>query len=162
MTGPILEPDFVAELLATRDLYNAMLAERARWERDVRAAARRHAFDEITAFAHLHVPAAINDATLPLTGLCYRVLQLGRTAGQKQVADLKAAATMAEAALQNPLGGPDEAVAVAAALRAEVTRLRELIGNHARTVHLDGDGQRPCRCDCCELIRDMDTLDGQS
>lgn len=157
-----------AELTKTRDLYYQILATENERERRSRAGERRAVQEHIDSLAEHYVRHAASGALVPLTGLVYRVQQLGDRAGAKQVAELKTAASEADAALR--LYGRDTPPAVKeiAAERAEVTRLRDHVLAAGRELHDQhaagggdsglGPGQGGCKCRGCMLIIGMDDV----
>lgn len=147
------------ELTRLRDRHQRMLIDRERWRESVYAAARREALREVEHSRDRRIAAAVSESLRPITGLIYRVGQLGDRAGTAQVAALKAAATEADRAVRTTSrtasDDPD-----AERLRKEITRLRGVITASARHMHeAVGTSWTGCRCPGCDLIVAMDTQD---
>lgn len=154
------------EHTALHDRYMRLLTQQQRWSERVRAAARRTATEQVTAFAHLHVRQAITGAG---GDAVYHVLRLARELPERpkaaQVRALRSAAENAEhlrVSARDRDGEPGDAFQ---ATRAEQTRLRDYIVASGRALHAryGVDNHDPaslgCECPGCQMIIGMDLVD---
>lgn len=157
-----------AELTKFRDRYqNLLMTQEQRHRRD-RATLRRAAQEDTDQFAAVYVVRDVEAAMLPLSGLVYRVEQLGEKASAKQVEELKQAAAQARLILEQRREDPPGARLIKD-LQAEVSRLRDHVmtagrGLHAAHVAAGGDvglgpGELGCVCPGCLLIVGMDDVE---
>lgn len=149
--------ELTAEMTRLRDEVARLLVDRSRHDRDVRAAARRTAQDDAQLWADHHFRHLIDTAAQDVTGLIYRVGQLGDRATALQVRELKDAAQAARLVLASARQRAERAPDYAGRVRREVDRLRAYIVEAGQKTHAEAGGDPAgCRCGGCELIRGMD------
>ena len=156
--GEVTLSSLSAELTALRDRHQTLLTDQSRRDERVRAAARRAAAADALRYSRIYVNAAIEEALLPLTGLTYRVEQLGERAGTRQVTELRTAARAARAALDLARATRPKEASLVDDLQGEVARLRLYVTVTGRAMHVaSGQADVDCECPGCHLIIGMDS-----
>jgi hypothetical protein len=155
-----------AELTRLGDQQARSITDRRGWEERTTAAARRAAQDHMRTWAGLYyLQPALTDLTFPLEETLGRAANVdpawGRTKDQRALLEtLKVRAGQAQQQLQEVAAGAEPAWQ-ADPREAEITRLRQVITDHAQALHKQyappSDGFTACTCPGCELIRAMDT-----
>ncbi|WP_405149492.1 hypothetical protein OG589_14710 [Sphaerisporangium sp. NBC_01403] len=141
------------ELTRLNDRYMLLLKERGAWERSVRSAAGRAAWDRV-AFSYSYY--LVGKVKEPFGLLCGRIEMLPERPKPDQIERLKWAA----ADLRKELSKHDNDTS---GLVAEVTRLRDIVQTQAKNLHERfGNDRAPlapggqCECPGCELVRSLD------
>ena len=160
--------DCEAELTALNDRYMRLLGERAGWERQARAAARREAQDHMRAFAHLILPGLLDELMNHVRPALYRASEADPAMGRRQLDRSRLLSLKTEA--ERALRAWDERTSMnrlpadfaADPREAEITRLRQVITAAGQQLHREqappSDGFTACPCRGCNVIRDMDTV----
>lgn len=153
-----------AELTAVNDRYMRLLTERRQWQSDVQAAARAAVQGWMRTFSAFYLRGVMEEVSAPVREIAGRAsmltpeMALARHRPQLE-AFLRAAALNLRQWDQAYGAAEDDAVRMWETWRAENQRLRDLVMTAARALHAQS-GRPPggCRCDGCEMIRAMDTV----
>jgi hypothetical protein len=149
-----------AELTALNDRYMRVLGDRSERERGMKAVFRSQYQDDLNTFGGWYAAAAMSRAL----GRLARVAALASnlTPGMALARHREAIAAVRQAgaeALSWQGGEAAGAERLWGEWRAENTRLRALVRQAGRALHArHGTPAGGCRCDGCEVIRDMDAV----
>lgn len=135
----------------------AHLAQEARREREMAAVIRGREWRQVQLHGEREAHHRAAELLRPIEGVLYRIEQLGDRAGVKQVAELKTAVRNARHTLT--LYAKPAPPTFDSSPRQETNRLRDYILQRGRAIHREQGTDRPdemCRCQGCELIRQMD------
>lgn len=155
--------------------YTSLLQDRVGHDRAVRAAARRAAVEDRSAWAGMYLRHLVARSAGRLNEVVHRATQLpdGRATAE-QTRELKAAAAQAKWMMSGLVGHRegqlDEArqqspeISLVEKQREEILRLRDFVGAAGQALHAERDGRDKrsdrgrCECAGCELIRAMDDV----
>jgi predicted nuclease with TOPRIM domain len=144
-----------AELTRLNDRYMILLKDRSAWERSVRAAAGRAAWEKVTYRYRFYLVAKVK---AELGALCGRIEMLPDLPKPDQIERLKWAATDMRKVLSEHDNDTSDLV-------EEISRLRGAVQKQASDLHkrFGYEGNRSvlsesgrCECPGCELVRSID------
>jgi hypothetical protein len=141
-----------AELGRITNLYNRLLAARSEWERIVKAAFHKQAWDACVGAAdylHTHTSAS------RIYGIIYRILELPDRPKPTDIRGLKRTAELLKTALEEA-SQKEQPLYV---LLSEIKRLRQVMQEQGNMLHIKtSTGESPCICPGCEMIRACDVV----
>ncbi|MFE9850255.1 hypothetical protein ACFYPN_15795 [Streptomyces sp. NPDC005576] len=152
--------------------HSNLVADRAKWERSVRAAARRAVADDRIALGGMYLQQLVTRSAGRINEVLHQAAELpdGR-ASAEQTRALKEAAVRAKWLMSGLVGHgqgqfdearqQNQAISLTEKQREEILRLRNLITTEGQRLHAESGGRgnrERCECAGCELIRSMDDV----